>query len=151
MKKIKSTIIKSLLLNDGINMNASIKEHVGTVLPRLLRCDTCGSLDYNNQIHIIWDVKFRNKLNYNERRFCILHEIGHYSNNHDGYKRDIYSETQADSYAVKYMEYDVAIKSMQGIYNKLNSKEAKAEFKERINNQVQIEYCKRAIRNGNII
>ena len=139
---MKNTIIKMLLENDGVNINYNIKQHVGTLVPTMLQCDTCGALDFNNQIHIIFNRKFYNRLNREERRFCILHELGHYASTDDGgFSRSIYSEISADSYAFKYMGYDTAIKAMQGIYNKL-PKEAKKEWKERMNRQTQIEWCK---------
>lgn len=142
MKNIKSTIIKSLLNNDGVNITANIKQHVGTLVPTLLNCETCGALDFDNEIHIIFNRNFYNKLNREERRFCILHELGHYASTDDGFSRSIYLEIQADSYAFKYMGYNAAIKAMQGIYTKLDSKEAKAEFKERMERQKNIEWCK---------
>ena len=142
MKNIKSTIIKSLLNNDGVNINSMIKQHVGTLVPTLLDCQTCGALDFNNQIHIIFNRKFYNTLSYEERRFCVLHELGHYTSTDDeGFSRSIYSEISADSYAMKYMGYEKGIKAMQGICKKL-PKEAKAEFKERMERQKQIEWCK---------
>lgn len=141
MKNIKSTIIKSLLNNDGVNITANIKQHVGTLVPTLLNCETCGALDFNNEIHIIFNRKFYNTLSYEERRFCILHELGHYSTNDNGFTRDIYSEISADSYAMKYMGYEKGIEAMQGIYNKLPNG-AKKEWKERMNRQTQIEWCK---------
>lgn len=142
MKNIKSTIIKSLLNNDGVNINSNIKQHVGTLVPTLLDCKTCGALDYNGEIHIIFNIKFYNALSYEERRFCILHELGHYASTDEGFSRSIYSEIAADSYAFKYMGYEKAIKAMQGICNKLHNKEAKKEFKERMERQKQIEWCK---------
>ena len=142
MKNMKSTIIKSLLNNDGVNITPNIKQHVGTLVPTLLDCKTCGALDYNEVIHIIFNRGFYNRLNREERRFCILHELGHYTSTDDeGFSRSIYNEIAADSYAVKFMTYDNAIKAMQGIYNKL-PKEAKKEFKERMERQKQIEWCK---------
>lgn len=142
MKNIKSTIIKSLLNNDGVNITANIKQHVGTLVPTLLDCQTCGALDYDNRIHIIFNRNFYNSLNREERRFCILHELGHYNSDDEGFSRSIYSEIQADSYAVKHMGYNAAIKAMQGICKKLNTKEAKSEFKERMERQKNIEWCK---------
>lgn len=138
---MKNTIIKSLLNNDGVNITPNIKQHVGTLVPTLLQCQTCGALDFDNEIHIIFNRRFYNVLSYEERRFCILHELGHYASTDEGFSRSIYSEIAADSYAVKYMGYDSAIKAMQGIYNKL-PKEAKKEWKERMNRQTQIEWCK---------
>lgn len=138
---MKNTIIKSLLNNDGVNITPNIKQHVGTLVPTLLQCQTCGALDFDNEIHIIFNRRFYNALSYEERRFCILHELGHYASTDEGFSRSIYSEIAADSYAVKYMGYDSAIKAMQGIYNKL-PKEAKKEWKERMNRQTQIEWCK---------
>lgn len=138
---MKNTIIKMLLENDGVNINSMIKQHVGTLVPTLLNCKTCGALDFNGVIHVVFDRKFYNRLNREERRFCILHELGHYTSAEEGFSRSIYSEIAADSYAVKYMGYESAIKAMQGIYNKI-PKEAKKEWKERMNRQTQIEWCK---------
>lgn len=139
---MKNTIIKMLLKNEGVNINSMIKQHVGTLVPTLLNCETCGALDFDDEIHIIFNRKFYNLLSYDERRFCILHELGHYASTDEGFSRSIYSEVAADSYAMKYMGYEKGIKAMQGICNKLNSKEAKIEFKERMNRQTQIEWCK---------
>lgn len=141
MKNIKSTIIKSLLNNDGVNITANIKQHVGTLVPTLLQCDTCGALDIDGQIHVVFYRPFYNRLNREERRFCILHELGHYASTDEGFSRSIYSEISADSYAMKYMGYEKGIKAMQGIYNKLPNG-AKKEWKERMNRQTQIEWCK---------
>ena len=55
MKNIKGSIVKGLLDNDGVNITANIKQHVGTLVPTLLQCSTCGALDYDNRIHIIFD------------------------------------------------------------------------------------------------
>lgn len=139
---MKNAIIRMMLENDGVNINTMIKQHVGSLLPALLRCDTCGALDHNNTIHIIFNRKFYKMLNRAERRFCILHELGHYSSNDLGFSRDICSEIAADSYVFKHMGYDAAIKAMAGIYKKLPSEEAKSEWKERIERQKQIEWCK---------
>lgn len=150
MKNIKGSIVKSLLDNDGVNITANIKQHVGTLVPTLLQCSTCGALDYDNRIHIIFNRKFYNVLNREERRFCILHEIGHYVSTDEGFSRDIYSESIADSYAFKHMGYETAIKAMQGIYNKLNAKEAREEFKARMETQKQIQWCKQVIHSNYI-
>lgn len=141
MKNMKSTIIKSLLNNDGVNITPNLKQHVGTLVPTLLDCKTCGALDFNGVIHVIFDRKFFNRLNREERRFCILHELGHYTSAEEGFSRSIYSEISADSYAFKYMGYEKGIEAMQGIYNKI-PKEAKKEWKERMSRQTQIEWCK---------
>lgn len=150
MKNIKSIIIKGLLLNDGVNITPSIKQHVGTLVPVLLKCDTCGALDYKDTIHIVFNEKFYNALNYAERRFCILHELGHYSSSDKGYERNIYSEVSADSYAFKHMGYDAAIRAMKGIIKKL-PKEAIKEFNERMKIQVNIEFAKQIARSTDII
>lgn len=142
MKNIKGLMIKNLLNNDGVYITKSLKQHVGTLVPTLLNCETCGALDFDNEIHIIFNRNFYNKLNREERRFCILHELGHYASTDEGFSRSIYSEIAADSYAMKYMGYDVAIKAMQGICKKLNTKEAREEFKERMERQKNIEWCK---------
>ena len=142
MKNIKGSIVKGLLDNDGVNITANIKQHVGTLVPT--------SLDYDNRIHIIFNRKFYNVLNREERRFCILHEIGHYVSTDEGFSRDIYSESIADSYAFKHMGYETAIKAMQGIYNKLNAKEAREEFKARMETQKQIQWCKQVIHSNYI-
>lgn len=139
---MKNTIIKLMLQNEGVNINNELKVHVGTLVPTMLQCDTCGALDIDNEIHIIFNRKFYNALSYEERRFCILHELGHYASTDEGFSRSIYSEIAADSYAFKYMGYEKAIKAMQGICNKLHNKEAKKEFKERMERQKQIEWCK---------
>lgn len=139
---MKNTIIKMLLKNEGVNITDNLKQHVGTLVPTLLDCDTCGALDIDGQIHVVFYRPFYNSLNREERRFCILHELGHYTSTDEGFSRSIYSEIQADSYAFKYMGYEKGIKAMQGIYSKLNSKDAKAEFKERMERQKNIEWCK---------
>lgn len=139
---MKNTIIKMLLENEGVNINSMIKQHVGTLVPTLLNCKTCGALDFNGVIHVIFDRRFYNRLNREERRFCILHELGHYTSDEEGFSRSIYSEIAADSYAVKFMGYEKGIEAMQGIYNKLPNKEAKKEWKERMERQKQIEWCK---------
>lgn len=139
---MKNTIIKLMLDNDGVNINSMVKVHVGTLVPTMLDCQTCGALDFNGVIHVVFNRKFHNKLNREERRFCILHELGHYTSTDDeGFSRSIYNEIQADSYAMKYMGYEKGIEAMQGICKKL-PKEAKAEFKERMQRQTQIEWCK---------
>lgn len=142
MKNIKGSIVKLLLENDGVSITKSLKQHVGTLVPTLLKCDTCGALDIDGEIHIVFYAPFYNSLTREERRFCILHELGHYASTDEGFNRSIYSELQADSYAFKYMGYEAAIKAMQGICKKLNTKEAKSEFKERMERQKQIEWCK---------
>lgn len=150
MKNITSKVLKGLLMSDGVNITPSIKQHVGTLVPTLLKCDTCGALDYKGVIHIVFNTAFYNKLNYEERRFCVLHELGHYSISDEGYERNIYSEIQADSYAFKHMGYTPAIKAMQGILEKL-PKHARNEFKERMKIQINIEYAKQIARSTNII
>lgn len=149
---IKSFIIKRQLLTKsttGILFN----EYKGIIVPYLLECDTCCSTLYKDKIIIIWNKKFYNKISIEERKFIILHELGHFENTHlddDNGERVFAAEVAADSYAIKNMGYEEAIAAMKNIKNKLKFKCEIDEFDQRISVQESMEIARKYVKSATL-
>lgn len=147
---IKSCIIKRQLLTKsttGILFN----EYKGTIVPYLLQCDTCCSILHEEKVIIIWDKKFYNKISIEERKFVILHELGHFQNVHlDDVSsiRAFAAEVAADSYAIKNMGYEEAITAMKSIKEKLKFKYEIDEFNQRISIQENMEKARKYVKSA---
>lgn len=149
---IKSCIIKRQLLTKsttGILFN----EYKGIIVPYLLECDTCCSTLHKDKIIIIWNKKFYNKISIEERKFIILHELGHFENTHlddgDG-ERVFAAEVAADSYAIKNMGYEGAIAAMKSIKDKLKFKYEIDEFNQRISIQENMEKARKYVKSATL-
>lgn len=149
---IKSFIIKRQLLTKsttGILFN----EYKGIIVPYLLECDTCCSTLHKDKIIIIWNKKFYNKISIEERKFIILHELGHFENTHlddDNGERVFAAEVAADSYAIKNMGYEEAIAAMKNIKNKLKFKCEIDEFDQRISVQESMEIARKYVKSATL-
>lgn len=149
---IKSCIIKRQLLTKsttGILFN----EYKGIIVPYLLECDTCCSTLHKDKIIIIWNKKFYNKISIEERKFIILHELGHFENTHldDGNGERVFAaEVAADSYAIKNMGYEEAIAAMKNIKDKLKFKCEIDEFDQRISVQESMEIARKYIKSATL-
>lgn len=149
---IKSCIIKRQLLTKsttGILFN----EYKGIIVPYLLECDTCCSTLHKDKIIIIWNKKFYNKISIEERKFIILHELGHFENTHlddDNGERVFAAEVAADSYAIKNMGYEEAIAAMKNIKNKLKFKCEIDEFDQRISVQESMEIARKYVKSATL-
>lgn len=149
---IKSFIIKRQLLTKsttGILFN----EYKGIIVPYLLECDTCCSTLHKDKIIIIWNKKFYNKISIKERKFIILHELGHFENTHlddDNGERVFAAEVAADSYAIKNMGYEEAIAAMKNIKDKLKFKCEIDEFDQRISVQESMEIARKYVKSATL-
>lgn len=149
---IKSFIIKRQLLTKsttGILFN----EYKGIIVPYLLECDTCCSTLHKDKIIIIWNKKFYNKISIEERKFIILHELGHFENTHlddDNGERVFAAEVAADSYAIKNMGYEEAIAAMKNIKDKLKFKCEIDEFDQRISVQESMEIARKYVKSATL-
>lgn len=149
---IKSCIIKRQLLTKsttGILFN----EYKGIIVPYLLECDTCCSTLHKDKIIIIWNKKFYNKISIEERKFIILHELGHFENTHldDGNGERVFAaEVAADSYAIKNMGYEEAIAAMKNIKDKLKFKCEIDEFDQRISVQESMEIARKYVKSATL-
>lgn len=149
---IKSCIIKRQLLTKsttGILFN----EYKGIIVPYLLECDTCCSTLHKDKIIIIWNKKFYNKISIEERKFIILHELGHFENTHlddDNGERVFAAEVAADSYAIKNMGYEEAIAAMKNIKDKLKFKCEIDEFDQRISVQESMEIARKYVKSATL-
>lgn len=149
---IKACIIKRQLLTKsrtGILFN----EYKGTIVPYLLQCDTCCSILHKEKIIIIWNKKFYNQISIEERKFVILHELGHFQNVHldDASSiRNFAAEVAADSYAIKNMGYEGAIVAMKSIKDKLKFKYEIDEFNQRISIQENMEKARKYVKSATL-
>lgn len=149
---VKSCIIKRQLLTKsttGILFN----EYKGIIVPYLLECDTCCSTLHKDKIIIIWNKKFYNKISIEERKFIILHELGHFENTHldDGNGERVFAaEVAADSYAIKNMGYEEAIAAMKNIKDKLKFKCEIDEFDQRISVQESMEIARKYVKSATL-
>lgn len=147
---IKSNIIKRQLLTkseEGVLFN----EYKGIVVPYLLKCDTCCSTSHKGKIIIIWNKLFYEELSPEERKFIILHELGHFENTHldDGTGERVFAaEVAADSYAIKNMGYEKAIDAMKSVKEKLNVECEINEFTQRISIQESMEMTRKFMKDA---
>lgn len=147
---LKSSIIKRQLLTkseEGVLFN----EYKGIIVPYLLECDTCCSTSHKGKIIIIWNKLFYEELSSEERKFIILHELGHFENTHldDGAGERVFAaEVAADSYAIKNMGYEKAIDAMKSIQNKLNVECEINEFAQRISIQESMEMARKYVKDA---
>lgn len=149
---LKSSIIKRQLLTkseEGVLFN----EYKGIIIPYLLGCDTCCSTSHKGKIIIIWNKLFLEELSVDERKFIILHELGHFKNTHldDGTGERVFAaEVAADSYAIKNMGYEKAINAMKSIKNKLNVECEINEFAQRISIQESMEMARKYVKDATL-
>lgn len=147
---IKANIIKRQLLTRSTK-GALFDEYKGKIVPYLLQCDTCCSTIHKEKIIIIWNKIFYEKISMEERKFIILHELGHFENTHldDGNGERVFAaEVAADSYAIKNMGYEKAIDAMKSIKSKLKFKCEIDEFDQRISVQESMEIARKYVKNA---
>lgn len=149
---IKSCIIKRQLITKSTT-GVLFNEYKGTIVPYLLQCDTCCSTLHKDKIIIIWNKKFYKKISIEERKFIILHELGHFENTHldDGNGERVFAaEVAADSYAIKNMGYEEAIAAMKNIKDKLKFKCEIDEFDQRISVQESMEIARKYVKSATL-
>lgn len=147
---IKANIIKRQLLTRSTK-GVLFDEYKGKIVPYLLQCDTCCSTIHKEKIIIIWNKIFYEKISMEERKFIILHELGHFENTHldDGTGERVFAaEVAADSYAIKNMGYEKAIAAMKSIKNKLKFKCEIDEFDQRISVQESMEIARKYVKDA---
>lgn len=147
---IKANIIKRQLLTRSTK-GILFDEYKGKIVPYLLQCDTCCSTIHKEKIIIIWNKIFYEKISIEERKFIILHELGHFENTHldDGNGERVFAaEVAADSYAIKNMGYEKAIDAMKSIKSKLKFKCEIDEFDQRISVQESIEIARKYVKDA---
>lgn len=147
---IKSNIIKRQLLTKSVK-GVLFDEYKGKIVPYLLQCDTCCSTIHKEKIIIIWNKMFYEKISIEERKFIILHELGHFENTHldDGNGERVFAaEVAADSYAIKNMGYEKAIDAMKSIKSKLKFKCEIDEFDQRISVQESMEIARKYVKDA---
>ena len=147
---LKSIIIKRQLLTKSTK-GVLFNEYKGKIIPYLLQCDTCCSTLHKEKIIIVWNKVFYEKLSIEERKFIILHELGHFENTHldDGTGERVFAaEVAADSYAIKNMGYEKAISAMKSIKSKLKFKCEIDEFDQRISVQKSMEIARKYVKDA---
>lgn len=147
---IKANIIKRQLLTKSVK-GVLFDEYKGKLVPYLLQCDTCCSTIHKEKIIIIWNKIFYEKISIEERKFIILHELGHFENTHldDGNGERVFAaEVAADSYAIKNMGYEKAIDAMKSIKSKLKFKCEIDEFNQRISVQESMEIARKYVKDA---
>lgn len=147
---IKANIIKRELLTKSTK-GILFDEYKGKIVPYLLQCDTCCSTIHKEKIIIIWNKIFYEKISMEERKFIILHELGHFENTHldDGNGERVFAaEVAADSYAIKNMGYEKAISAMKSIKSKLKFKCEIDEFDQRISVQESMEIARKYVKDA---
>lgn len=147
---LKSIIIKRQLLTKSTK-GVLFNEYKGKIVPYLLQCDTCCSTLHKEKIIIVWNKVFYEKLSIEERKFIILHELGHFENTHldDGTGERVFAaEVAADSYAIKNMGYEKAISAMKSIKSKLKFKCEIDEFDQRISVQKSMEIARKYVKDA---
>ena len=106
---------------------------------RKYEIENCGATFMDGSIYILWDSDFYNSLSIQERTFCRLHELGHFTGCKNitelfTHERRLDEEVRADSYAVKRMGYMDGIVAMKQLLNHIEEYQ-KMEMNQRINIQ----------------